>query len=90
MAEPPETPENDVSLPFTAMAQRIVANQQHGSPFGGAFVVVPPWNGGKAIETLILDAQQQPAQFWSILKTRCDIELARLDEAARNMQAFRR
>jgi len=73
---------------FRAMADRMELNGSEA--FGGAFVVVPPKNGGEPIETLILDSQQQAAQFWVLLKTRCDLELARLDEAARNMQAFRR
>lgn len=78
----------DLSIFFQAMVDQMKLNGN--GPFGGAFVVVPPRNGGDPVQTLILDAAQQPAQFWSILKTRCDIELQRIDELARNQQAFRR
>ena len=71
---------------FSAMAARIVGNEQN--PFGGAFVVVPPENGGAALEVLILDATQDATQFWSILKTKCELALYELEEKQRNSAAF--
>jgi hypothetical protein len=58
--------------------------------FGGAFVVVPPVEAGDPLETLILDTKQDPAQFWMLLKTKCDIELGLLDQKQRTGQAFGR
>lgn len=76
----------DPSLQFGAMAKRIVHNA--GQSFGGAFVIVPP--NGDPIETLILDAKQDPAQFWSLIKTRCDIALQEIDERQRTTRPFGR
>lgn len=76
----------ELSLPFTRMADRL--NHNADDPFGGCFVIIPPRDGGDAIETLILDGQQDPAQFWIMLKTKCDMQIARLDERSRAGQAF--
>ena len=73
---------------FRRMAARIDHNAADG--FGGAFLIVPPANGGDAIDTLILDTLQDPAQFWTLLKTKCDIQIQKLDNAARQSQAFNR
>lgn len=74
---------------FTAMAEKMQLNGEN--QFGGAFVVVPPVNGGAPIQTLILDAAQDPAQFWGILKVKCDIMLATIDDRARAQSGgFRR
>lgn len=73
---------------FRKMAKRIDHNAADG--FGGAFLIVPPANGGDAIDTLILDTLQDPAQFWLLLKTKCDIQIQKLDNAARQSQAFNR
>ena len=70
-----------------AMAESLERNT--ADVFGGCFVVLPP-QGGEPIKTLILDSKQDPAQFWSILKTKCDIMLASLDEMARNQQGYGR
>ena len=71
---------------FRSMADAIERNE--GASFGGAFVIIPPQDGGDPIETLILDNKQDPAQFWSMLKTKADIMLAELDQAQRNVAAF--
>lgn len=63
---------------FTDMASRITLNAKQG--FGGAFVIVPPATGGEPVETLILDNKQDAATFWSLLKTRCDIAIAELQQ----------
>lgn len=75
---------------FRQMADKLELNGL--SDFGGAFVVVPPVHsdGGDAIETLILDSQQDPAQFWSILKTKAEIVLSQMADKQRQGQAFRR
>lgn len=69
------------TAPFTRMAEAIERNKAAG--FGGAFVIVPPANGGTVVETLILDASQDPAQFWALLQTKCTTQLAELDAAQR-------
>ena len=70
------------------MADAIERNAE-GS-FGGAFVVVPPPEAGDPLETLIIDTKQDPAQFWMLLKTKCDIELGALDAKQRQQSTFGR
>ena len=79
---------HDLLKKFEAMAERMSRNGDDN--FGGAFVVVPPENGGEPIEPLILDAKQDPAQFWMLLKTKCDLELGALDQKQRQNAAFGR
>jgi hypothetical protein len=73
---------------FKAMAADI----EHNGPskFGGAVVIIPPANGGEAIELLMLDLKADPAQFWATIKTRIEIKLAELDESRRSQNAFGR
>ena len=79
----------DTPSRFRSMADAIEKNAE-GS-FGGAFVVVPPTSeAGEPIETLILDAKQDPAQFWMLLKTKCDIALGELDQKQRTQASFGR
>ena len=78
----------DTAERFLAMAETIKRNAE-GS-FGGAFVIVPPAEGGAVVETLILDSKQDPAQFWNLLMTKCQINLAELDQKQRTGQAFGR
>ena len=73
---------------FEAMATRMSMNGD--SAFGGAFVVVPPSGGGEPLETLILDSKQDPAQFWNLLMTKCQIMLAELDQKQRSNASFGR
>jgi hypothetical protein len=73
---------------FRDMADRMVLNGDKA--FGGSFVIVPPKDGGAPIETLILDAKQDPAQFWAIVETKAKMALAGLDELSRNQQAVTR
>ena len=71
------------------MAEAIERNAE--GAFGGAFVIVPPnSDAGEPIETLILDTKQDPAQFWMLLKTKCDLELATLDQQQRAAASFGR
>lgn len=71
------------------MADAIERNSEGN--FGGAFVVIPPSaEAGEPIETLILDAKQDAAQFWMLLKTKCDLELAALDQKQRTNATFGR
>lgn len=69
------------------MADRMETNGNDS--FGGCFVVLPPM-GGEPLKTLILDSKQDPAQFFAILKTKCEIALASLDETQRNQQGYGR
>ena len=64
---------------FTAMAESISRN----SDFGGAFVVVPPEGAGEPLSTLILDGKPDPAQFWQMLLTKCQIMIAEIEAAKR-------
>lgn len=73
---------------FRRMADRLERNQNEG--FGGAFVIVPPDGGGAPIETLILDAGQDPAQYWVLLKSKCDLQIQQLDQQSRKTGAFGR
>lgn len=72
---------------FTAMSDQIKLN--NSGAFGGAFVIVPPANGGHPIEVLILDNRQDVVQFWTFLKTKATITLEELNNAGKN-QAFGR
>jgi len=73
---------------FRAMAAAIELNGADN--FGGAFVVIPPTEGGDVLETLVLDSRQDPAMLWMLLKTKCDMELTKLDQAQRSGNAFGR
>jgi hypothetical protein len=73
---------------FRKMADRIDHNAD--AVFAGAAVIVPPAEGGEAVEMLILDSSQSAAQFWGNLQAKCQIELAGIDEKKRNTQAFGR
>ena len=79
----------DISQPFTKMAERIAHNTD--STFGGAVVIVPPGqSGGEPIELLMLDAQGDPAQFWSTILTRIQVQMSKLQDAERVAQSFGR
>ena len=73
---------------FRAMADRMALNGDGN--FGGAFVVVPPKEGGEPFETLILDSKQDAAQFWTLLKTKCDVALSELEQKQRATGTFGR
>ena len=81
-----DTSEEKPSDRFRTMAAAIDHNAN--STFGGAAVIIPPDNSGSPIELLMLDAQANPAQFWSTIKSRIDIILAELDEKQRNLTGF--
>ena len=42
------------------------------------------------IETLLVDVRQDPVQFWTLLKSKCDVELDQLGAQAKSQQAFGR
>lgn len=73
---------------FDDMAAKIRLNKDN--PFGGAFVIVPPENGGDPFQTLILDAKQDPAQFFTLLKVKSEAQITLIDQAMRNQNAFPR
>jgi len=68
-----------ISAHFRAMADAIDKNDN----FGGAFVIVPPEGAGESVETLILDGKPDPAQFWQMLLTKCQIMIAEIEAAKR-------
>ena len=71
---------------FRAMADAIEKN----SNFGGAFVICPAEEAGEPLETLILDARPDPAQFWQMLLVKCQIMLGEIEAKSRANQAFGR
>ena len=77
---------SEQSQPFADMVEAIIRN----SNFGGAFVVVPPEGAGEPVQTLLLDPTPDPAQFWQMLLTKCQIMIAEIEVAQRTNQAFGR
>lgn len=73
---------------FRAMADAIELNGT--ATFGGAFVVIPPFEGGDLLETLILDNRQDASQFWIFLKTKSQTQMDDLDGKNRLGQSFGR
>jgi hypothetical protein len=51
--------------------------------FGGAAVIIPPNNGGKPVELLILDASSDPAQFWATVMTRIKLVVDEIETKSR-------
>lgn len=73
---------------FDDMAAKIRLNKDNS--FGGAFVIIPPEEGGAPIVTLILDSKQDPGQFFTLLKVKAEAQITMLDVARRNQSAFAR
>lgn len=73
---------------FRKMADDIDRNA--GAGFGGAFVCVPPTNGGEAFQTLIVGEGADPSDFWVMLKSKSQAQINAVDAAQRSGQAFRR
>lgn len=69
------------------MAARIEKNGSDS--FGGCFVVLPP-QGYEGLSALILDTNQDAAQFFGLLQTKITLALAGIEEAQRNAQSFGR
>lgn len=90
MSEPLIPDKSDVKAladRFRAMADKIELNGI--TEFGGAFVIIPP-APGEAIETFVMDKNQDPAQFFVILKTKAEMALAGLDQIHQNQGFARR
>lgn len=64
---------------FRKMADRLEKNAD--SSFGGCFVLISP--AGQIYDTLILDNNQDLAQFFALLQTKCTMALAWIDEQQR-------
>jgi hypothetical protein len=75
----------DYSEPFDEMAASIKHNKGQG--FGGACVIVPP-GGENTISLLLLDGAQDPAQFFALVKTKCEIALNAIDDKHRQAGGF--
>lgn len=71
---------------YRLMAAKIELNGTES--FGGAFVVTPPKGAGDPIETLILDNQQDPLQFWKLLMEKAKDMVTDLEIQARMQQGF--
>lgn len=80
-----ETPQ---AARFRKMADAIDHNGVES--FGGAFVVVPPKDGGEPIETLILDSTQDPIQMWGILRVKCEMIIQDLEAKRKQRSSFGR
>lgn len=93
MNDQPKTRDQIASDKLETMARRVQTN--YGNAFGGVVVIVPPTGsqggfGGNSIELLLLDESGNPAQFWSTLKTRVEMELAELQDRERQLKPFGR
>jgi hypothetical protein len=73
---------------FRKMADDIERNEAAG--FGGAFVVIPPKDGGDPFAQLLVTDHQDPADFWKLLSSKCATQIALVDAANRQGQAFGR
>ena len=73
---------------FRKMADDIDRND--GAGFGGAFVCVPPKDGGEAFKTLIVGEDSDPSDFWVLLKSKAEAQIRAVDSASRQGQAFGR
>ena len=83
----------DVDVKALAQRLRLMADKidlNDATTFGGAFVIIPPPDGGEPLETLILDAKQDPAQFFILLKARIDNAIVLLDQSKNQGFAGRR
>lgn len=69
---------------FRRMADDIEKNEN----FGGAFVIVPAEGAGEPVQTLLLDPSPDPAQFWQMLLTKCQIMIAEIEVKKRTDRAF--
>lgn len=83
-----KTKAQEIAARFRAMADAVELNG--AQPFGGAFVVIPPENGGEVLETLILDNRQDVAQFWGFLKVKAQMQETLIDTQQRLNPAFGR
>ena len=66
MSEEPK--EQTVADRFRQMAERIDHNA--ASSFGGAYVIIPPKGAFTPWEVLVLDTQEDPAQFLMLLQAK--------------------
>ena len=78
-----ETPAEWAQL-FRTMAECIEKNDN----FGGAFVIVPPEGAGEPVQTLLLDPSPDPAMFWQMIQTKCQIMIAEIEIQKRKNAAF--
>jgi hypothetical protein len=77
---------DDLSQPFTDMAERISLNADQG--FGGAFVIMPPGEEPKPRVMLMLDNAENPAMFWASLQTVCGLALQEIQKAEEQSNGF--
>lgn len=71
---------------FRKMADDIDRNAEAG--FGGAFVVVPPKDGGEPFQQLFVTSTQDAGDFWTLLASKCQAAIRAVDQA--RTQGFRR
>ena len=68
------------------MADRIDHNAD--SPFGGVCVIIPPINGGPAVEFLTLDDTMDPVQFWATIATKIKMAHENAEAERRRLMGF--
>jgi len=90
MSDEEEGPkENPIAARFRAMADRIERNE--GEVFAGAVVIIPPVDGGDAVEIIQFDAKPSPGEFWGLIKYKADAAIHDLQNNTRLATAgFRR
>lgn len=78
-------PEDSAVKAFDSMSSKVADNRGRG--FAGAFVIAPP--EGAPIELLLLNSQQSPAVFWSLLKTAAEMALSDIMDKERKSGGYR-
>ena len=79
-----EGQESDVAKLVKELRDMAAAIEANGiARFGGCFVVLPP-KGHDPLAALILDNNQDVAQFFAALQSKLQIALASLDDQQRN------
>ena len=74
-----------IAKKFEAMAERIRRNGDDN--FGGAFLLIPPDNAGKAIEVMSV-ADTNPAHFWLLVKAGVDEQYQEIQALSARQRSF--
>lgn len=71
---------------FRQMAERIDHNA--ASAFGGAYVIIPPRSAFTPWDVLVLDTQEDPAQFLMVLQAKISAALDEIRQKEARAGAF--
>jgi hypothetical protein len=84
----------DTVTPKTApqiLRDRADSIERNGNEaFGGCFVVIPPEGGGEPVDVMVLDRRHDLAFFWNSVISKCQFELAAVEQQQRSGQGFGR